>query len=294
MTQPRNFFARRSKPFLWAALFCLALGGCASTTPSVDSKTLPSAAQTEPEDDSPSTGGGFAGYAPEVSGTAWALQSGRAALRQAQANLAASDLLWELFRSPSKPLTKYEYVRLDGRDAVQAQAQASAGLLRQRFRVEPPELGRLRFSWKVPQTIEGAVVGSADNDDAPVRVVMAFDGDRSKLSSRTALISELSRLLVGEELPYATLAYVWTNKDRPGQVVNSYRTDRVRSIVLESGEQRLNQWLEYERDIRADFIKAFGEPPGALISIAIGTDYDGTQMPIRAWYGPLQVLAPAP
>ncbi len=265
----------------------LGLGGCALTPLAPAAASEEAATADEPQN----TGGGFAGYSPSVSGTAWAAQSGRisvAALADAPGNLN-----WEIFRSPGKALTQYEYTRVDGRDAVLAVSRASAGLLRQRFRVEPQQLGRVRFSWRVPQTIPGARVGASDNDDAPVRVVMAFEGDRSKLSTKTALISELSRLLVNEELPYATLAYVWSNVDAPGTVVHNARTDRIRSIVLESGEQRLNQWLEYERDIRADYIKAFGEPPGALISIALLTDSDSMQGAVRAWYGPLQVV-PAP
>ncbi len=274
------------------------LSGCAlnplAGSPPVADGQPQSAA--EPADEPQTMGGGFAGYSPSVSGTAWAAQSGRIPV-QAGASAGAAgptNLNWEIFRSPGKALTQYVYTQVDGRDAVEAVSQASAGLLRQRFRIEASQLGRLRFSWKVPQAIPDARVGSSERDDAPVRVVMAFEGDRSKLSTKTALISELSRLLVNEELPYATLAYVWSNVDAPGTVVHNARTDRIRSIVLESGEQRLNQWLAYERDIRADYILAFGEPPGALISIALLTDSDSMQGAVRAWYGPVQVEAPAP
>lgn len=284
-----------------AALACLlgllGLTGCAlgPLAPPADASAAPNA-NSEPAaqgDEPQNMAGGFAGYSPSVSGTAWAAQSGRIAARAAAPAGAPANLNWEIFRSPGKALTQYDYIREDGRDTVRAVSKASAGLLRQRFRIEAAQLGLVRFSWKVPQTIAGARVGAGDNDDAPVRVVMAFEGDRSKLSTKTALISELSRLLVNEELPYATLAYVWSNVDAPGTVVHNARTDRIRSIVLESGEQRLNQWLEYERDIRADYIKAFGEPPGALISIALLTDSDSMQGAVRAWYGPLQVV-PAP
>ena len=52
----------------------------------------------------------------------------------------------------------------------------------------------------------------------------------------------------------------------------SPRSDRIRKLVVESGSARLDQWLDYERDIRADFERVFGEPPGALVGVAIMTD----------------------
>ena len=95
--------------------------------------------------------------------------------------------------------------------------------------------------------------------------------------------------LTGEEMPYATLMYVWCNKREPGTVIRSPRTDRIRKLVVESGPKRLNQWLDYERDIRADFQRAFGEAPGALVAIGIMTDSDNTHTTTQAWYGPVQL-----
>lgn len=192
---------------------------------------------------------------------------------------------------PGKKPTRFQYARKDGRDAVAVTAASSASMVRRELRIEPEALGRMRFSWIVPQLVAGADLGSRDADDSPVRVVLAFDGDRSRLSPRDAMLSELARTLTGEEMPYATLMYVWCNQRAAGSVVHSPRTGRIRKLVLESGEARLNRWLDYERDIRADYERAFGEPPGALIGVAIMTDTDNTRTSTRAWYGPLQLLA---
>jgi hypothetical protein len=102
-------------------------------------------------------------------------------------------------------------------------------------------------------------------------------------------MAELVRALTGEEMPYATLMYVWCNHRTPGAVVISPRSDRVRKLVVQSGAAQLDQWLDYERDIRADYIKAFGEPPGALVGVAIMTDSDNTHTTTRAWYGPVRL-----
>ena len=120
-----------------------------------------------------------------------------------------------------------------------------------------------------------------------MRLVLAFDGDRSRMSPRDHMLSELARTLTGEEMPYATLMYVWSNHHVPGTVLKSSRTERIRKLVLESGPDRLNRWLDYERDIRADFVAAFGEEPGRLIAVGIMTDTDNTRSKAQGWYGPV-------
>lgn len=192
---------------------------------------------------------------------------------------------WEHFGVPGKQATRFRYEVVDGRHAVAADARSSASLLRKHLRVEPAGLGRIRFSWKVPSLIEGADMALRDKDDSPVRIVLAFDGDRSRFSPRDMLLAELSRAITGEEMPYATLMYVWSNSSPAGSVITNPRTDRVRKLVLESGPGSLGRWVDYERDIRADYQRAFGEGPGALVGVAIMTDSDNTRSHAKAWYG---------
>ncbi|MDO9403963.1 MAG: DUF3047 domain-containing protein [Polaromonas sp.] len=200
---------------------------------------------------------------------------------------------WEVRNLPGKKPTSYHHVRHSGRDAIQSDASGSASLLRQKVRVEPADLGRLAFSWNIDGLIEGADLTQREADDSPVRIVLAFDGDRSTFSPKNAMLSELMYTLSGEHMPYATLMYVWGNSGTPDRVIINTRTDRVRKIVLESGPARQKSWVNYERDIRADYETAFGEPPGALVGVAIMTDTDNSRQIARAWYGPITLVKPA-
>ena len=215
-----------------------------------------------------------------IAGSPWADQSG---LRPGQRVHE-----WAHQSFPGKVPTQFAYARNEGRDTVAVRSNASASMLRQVVRIEPGELGKVRFSWKVPALIEQADLATRESDDAPVRVVLAFEGDRSRFSMKDAALSELALALTGEPMPYATLMYVWCNQRAPGTVIRSPRTDRIRKLVVESGGKRLNQWLDYERDIRADYERVFGEQPGALVGIAIMTDSDNTHSQTRAWYGPIR------
>ena len=189
---------------------------------------------------------------------------------------------WEPMLLPGKLRTAFTATQHDGRRSVMASAESSASMLRQRLRIAPEVIGRLRFDWQVANLIDGADMTQREQEDAPVRVVLAFDGDRSRFSARDAMLSELTRSLTGEPMPYAVLMYVWSNDQPVGTVIVNPRTERIRKIVVESGPARLRKWLHYERDVRADFERAFGELPHTLQSIAIMTDTDNTRGRTRA------------
>ena len=201
---------------------------------------------------------------------------------------------WEHFKLPGKSPSQFDLTLEDGRNAIAASAQSSASMLRQVMQIAPKELGTLKFSWKLPDLIQYADMSIREFDDSPVRVVLAFEGDRSKFSGKNAMLSELAHALTGEPLPYATLMYVWCNDCNPEEIIMNPHTDRIRKLPLESGTGKLNRWMDYERAVRDDFVKAFGEEPGLLTSISIMTDTDNTKSVARAFYGSVQLLTKAP
>lgn len=192
---------------------------------------------------------------------------------------------WQHFTFPGKKITSYRITQNEGRDAVLASSQSSASVLRTDVLLPADSIYKIKFSWKVPKHLTDADITVPELDDSPVRVFLTFEGDRNKFSAKNALISEMANLLLGEPLPYATLVYLWSKRQPLGSVILGLRTDRVRNIVIETGSANLNKWLDYERDIRADYEKAFGEKPGKLLRIALMTDSDNTKSQTTAWYG---------
>jgi hypothetical protein len=196
---------------------------------------------------------------------------------------------WEAVALPGKLRTAFKLEKQGQRQALQADAQSSASMLRQRLNVPAERLGRLQFQWQIEDLIAQADMAERDSEDSPVRLILAFEGDRSRFSAKNAMLSDLTEALTGEPLPYATLMYVWCNHRPVGSVIVNPRTDRVRKLVVESGPQHVKQWRRYQRDVRADFETAFGESPGALVGMAIMTDTDNTRSHVRAWYGDIQL-----
>ncbi len=139
--------------------------------------------------------------------------------------------------------------------------------------------------------IERADLAQADASDSPVRIVLAFEGDQGRLSARNRMLFDLAQALTGEPPPYATLMYVWDNRAEPESILHSHRTDRIRKIVVESGAAHVGQWRQYQRDVLADYRRAFGEEPGALIGIALMTDADNTASRATGDYGEVRLIS---
>lgn len=201
---------------------------------------------------------------------------------------------WHAVALPGKSSTLYTPAFKDGRAAIAARSERSASMWRRKLSVDPESLGEVSFSWWVPDLPPQASVADAGREDAAARLMFGFAGDLAALPARTRMMFDLAEALTGERPPYATLMYVWDNLAPVGTVIVNPRSDRVRKIVIDSGAGSLGHWRDHRRDLRADFLRAFGEEPGRLVSMALMTDSDNTASQARAWYGAVSMHGPVP
>jgi hypothetical protein len=186
--------------------------------------------------------------------------------------------------------TAYELIDADGRTVVRAQADRSASGLVYKVRFDPRAFPILSWRWKV-----GAPIKTADNthrttDDSPARIVVAFDGDTKKLAPMERLAFKKFRMLTQQELPYATLMYIWENAQPRDTVIPNMLTSRIKMIVAESGaEGRVGEWREETRNVYEDYKRAFGEEPPPVMWIGLLSDTDNTGESARAYYGDVRV-----
>ncbi|MBA4341551.1 MAG: hypothetical protein C0423_05285 [Methylibium sp.] len=197
---------------------------------------------------------------------------------------------WSARELPGKRATRYSFAKQDGQPCLMAQADRSVSLWRRRLQLAPESLGGVEFDWWVAAPEPLGTVTAPETDDAPARLVLAFDGDPQRLSMRERMKSELVQTLTGEAPPYATLMYVWDAQAAPETVVVSAHSDRVRKIVVGSGAAGARRWQRFQRDVQADFKRAFDEMPGELVGAAFMTDADNTRGKNQACYGRLVFL----
>lgn len=199
---------------------------------------------------------------------------------------------WTL--SKFKKPTQYKLVSEDGRTVVKASADASASGLVHHVRIDPKTYPLLSWRWKVGELIAKADNTRKSNEDSPVRVVVSFEGDLDKLSLDDRIFYDNIRLVTGQDLPYATLMYIWENRVPRNSVVPNLHTSRIRMIVAESGRDRLGVWQDVTRNLYEDYKRAFGEEPGRVSAIGIMTDTDNTGDNIHAYYGDIVFRRVAP
>src|SRR3954470_10393094 len=132
------------------------------------------------------------------------------------------------------------------------------------------------WRWKAEGPVEGADNSVAAKEDAPARLVFCFDGDKSKLSLLERAGMKLARQPGSEDVPYATLMYIWSTNAPPGTVIANPHTGRVQMIVVSGEPGDAGQWQTLRRNIVQDYEKAFHERAGRLTAYGLLTDTDNT------------------
>jgi hypothetical protein len=188
---------------------------------------------------------------------------------------------WKVIGLPqqSKPFTRFSVVELDGERALRVDADSSYGNLVHPLHLsQPPH--HLVWSWRLDEPNPEADLHERQGDDIALKVCTLWDLPIERVPFFERQVLRVARSRAGEDLPAATVCYVWDSHLPAGTVLTSPFTGRLRYMVLRSGNDPLHQWEHERRDIVADFIKVFGDetedlPP--LVGVAVGADADNTR-----------------
>lgn len=196
-----------------------------------------------------------------------------------------------VFINARKKPTRYDLVDDRGVVVLHALADASASLVGREVAIDIGATPFAHWRWKTARLIPGADNTERDSEDAPVRVIFEFAGDRNKLPVTDQATFRLSKIATGREPAYASLMYIWSGNEPVNMRLDDPFTRRIKIIVASSGPLRLNQWQDITRNLRDDFRLAFGEMPGKLVSVSVMTDTDNTGGSAESWYGDITLSA---
>jgi hypothetical protein len=201
---------------------------------------------------------------------------------------------WDAFKiSDRKKPTHYRLVHDAGRPVLHAMAAGSASGLTRHAAFSLAERPIATWSWKVSRLVAAADNSKAGTEDAPARLIFAFDGDKSKLGKLDRVALYLSAKVYGREMPYATLMYIWANKASVGSVIENPHTKRVQMVVASSGPVGVGAWQKLSRNVVEDYVRIFKEEPGRLLTYGVMSDTDNTGEFVEAWYGDIEFQAAA-
>lgn len=192
------------------------------------------------------------------------------------------------------PPTRFEVGTVGAEEAVKVVTASSYGTLVHTWAGAAP--GPLTWRWRLDQPLTG---GKAEpnlltktGDDAALKVCVMLDHplERVPFWERTTL--RLARSISGEDLPAATLCYVWDSARPAGlEAANPY-TRRVRFISLRGSLTPTGQWVTERRDVATDFARLFADelptastaPAAPLITqVLVGADSDNTASTSVGW-----------
>ncbi|MFQ6114936.1 MAG: DUF3047 domain-containing protein [bacterium] len=172
---------------------------------------------------------------------------------------------WIKRDSDDKP-SKYEVVQEDTNLVLMVNSDNSASALWRMLDFQSPKSGRILWGWKVAKSLsrktdEKTKIG----DDYAARLFVVFEPH---------LVSWKTR----------AICYVWAAKEPVGSMYKNPYASSVRTVVVESGNERKGKWIAEERDFITDYKKIFGKAPEMISAVAIMVDTDNTGQKATAWF----------
>jgi hypothetical protein len=150
----------------------------------------------------------------------------------------------------------------------------------------------LSWDWKTDALVAGADNRDKGREDAPLRVMVAFDGDLSTLPDAEQKKFKRAKSLSGRTPPYAMLMYIWTNQVPVGSVIGSTHSSQVKMLAVASGPGGLGSWHSVQRNLADDYRHAYGAEPGPVIGVAVMTDTDNTGTQAVGEYAGIRIGCP--
>ena len=188
--------------------------------------------------------------------------------------------------------SNYQLIDDNGKKVVKATTDNSASGLIARVSVEPGDSLILRWRWKVSNVYEQGNAREKAGDDYPARIYVAFEFEPDEAGFFERAKRKTVEVVFGEELPGNALNYIWANRLPVGEIVANPFTDTTMMVSVNSGSVNTGEWVTVERDIVADYRKAFGREPPKLVGVAIMSDSDNTGETATAWYGDVSLVRP--
>ena len=161
-------------------------------------------------------------------------------------------------------LNDYRVVEDGSNHVMLAESRATASSLYFEKKIDLELYPLLSWCWKVEAIVPGGNVLSRDSDDYPARIYIVFP---HWFYPETHSIN-----------------YIWANRLPIGEVVPNPFTENSQMVAVQSGDQKVGQWVCEERNVYQDYQNIFGEKPRMVGAIAIMTDSDNTGQSTRAWF----------
>jgi len=186
--------------------------------------------------------------------------------------------------------TEYRLSEEDGKAVILAESNDSASGLIRHLDLDPESYQTISWCWKVKRIISNGDATQKEGDDYAARIYVTFKFDPANEGFWERTKFKTYKLLFGSYPPKRTLNYVWANRLPKGKAIASAYTDRSHMVAVQSGEEKLGEWVCEKKNLLVDYLKYFGEAPPHISGIAVMTDTDNTGESASAAYSKIVLL----
>jgi len=169
---------------------------------------------------------------------------------------------WEV--KEFKGQTQYSITEQAGDSVLMAFSDGTASALIFKKEYNLRDYPVLSWRWKVKNLIARGDARTKEGDDYSARIYVIFPH----------WLFPLTR----------SINYIWANKLPKGEQIPSSYTGNSVMVAVQSGPEKIGQWVTERRNVLEDYRKIFGEELRSVGAIAIMTDADNTNDKARAWY----------
>ena len=172
--------------------------------------------------------------------------------------------------------TQYSAVIEDDRSALQATTDATASLLFRQQVIDLTATPMLEWSWKISdiyaddkdagaQGGDGGFERTRSGDDFPARIYVVYQPGILPTEARA-------------------INYVWSSREPVGDYWPNPFQPSATMLVVESGAERIGQWITISRNVRDDFKRLHGIDTDSLHGFAVMVDGDNTGSATTSWF----------
>lgn len=202
---------------------------------------------------------------------------------------------WRLATLPQQrmPLTRYSDETQIGRLVLRLEAERSYSPLVKTLN-PPVALTQLAWSWRVAQQSAAIDLHSKAGDDTAAKVCVSLAWPDAWVPFVERQLLRIARARTGDDLPGATLCWVWAGDEVADALIENPYTRRVRSVVLRGRSQTGSTWFDEQRDVLKDLRRAFGDewpanaPAPRVTAIFLAADSDNTASHSIGWIADLR------
>jgi len=174
---------------------------------------------------------------------------------------------WRKYETPGgRPRYDFTVVSEDGVRGLRVRSRDEHSSIAKEVNVDLRATPILEWSWKVVKLPEGGDVRKKETSDLTGHVLVAWP--RMPALLRTRLIG-----------------YAWEATAPAGTMERSRKTSLVTFFIVHSGPAELGRWMVERRNVRDDYVSAFGEEPSSPGVVAISIDTNDTHATAEAVIG---------